>query len=241
MVTVKIIVAFFLAVTGGLAFASKLLALGRTEPPANGARLARIHRFAGWGFGGALALNTLLGLILLDRAGDSLALRPVLHWHLALALDALFLLKIALAKRFRAYLRWVPGLGVALAVSAFILIIGSAGFALLTGTGSRSAAVSASAGLRVASDAPLRAADAENGREIFAGLCSGCHATTPGRDKAGPTLAGLFKADKLPASGRPATEEYVRLQLIKPIGSMPAFTTLTPSEWADLLAFLRTI
>jgi len=237
----KIVIAFLLAFAGGLAFAAKLLATGKPEPPANGPRLARIHKFAGWIFAAALALNTVLGFILLARAGDALAMRAVLHWHLALTLDVLFLFKILLVKRFRAYLRWVPGLGVAVAVSAFILTIGSAVFALITEPPGRSSVVSASSALHAVADTPLRTADAENGREIFAGLCSGCHATTPGRDKAGPSLAGLFKADKLPSSGRPATEEYVRLQLLKPIGSMPSFTTLTPSEAADLLAFLRTI
>ena len=59
--------------------------------------------------------------------------------------------------------------------------------------------------------------------------------------KYGPGLLGLFKGQALPASGRPATEDNVRSQLITPFEKMPAFEELSEGQIADLIAYMRTL
>jgi cytochrome c1 len=43
----------------------------------------------------------------------------------------------------------------------------------------------------------------------------------------------------LPSSGRPATLENVRSQIIKPYRSMPAFPDFSDEQMADLMAYLK--
>ena len=43
----------------------------------------------------------------------------------------------------------------------------------------------------VASSTALAAGDATAGKTVFASHCAVCHATTPGENKIGPSLAGI--------------------------------------------------
>jgi mono/diheme cytochrome c family protein len=144
----------------------------------------------------------------------------------------MLLAKIGFNKAFPGLRRFVPGLGLILAGASFVLILGAFGFGVLAGPGSAKAPVGGTA-----ETAPDQ--EAETGREIFAGLCAGCH--TAGRDASGAGLGleGLLKRTILPASGRPATEESIRLQLRRPYRSMPAFTGLSEPEIQALMAYLR--
>ncbi len=85
------------------------------------------------------------------------------------------------------------------------------------------------------------AGDPENGAAMFAGLCASCHSPDKEDQKLGPNLKGLFKRDRLPHSGKPATEDNVRHQLVRPALSMPSFARLTEQEIADLMAYLKSL
>ncbi|MDD8026335.1 MAG: cytochrome c [Acidobacteriota bacterium] len=228
--SLKIVFASILFLSGIAAAGSMLLLTGRAVPARKPDLLRRIHTWAGWTFAASLLINTSLGFILLARAGDTLPLRVVLHWHLALILGLLVLAKLGFVKVFRSMLRWVPALGLFAAGTALVVACGSLGFEILAGFRSSSGGVRSE---------DAAASETTIGREMFDGLCAGCHAVRPGAARGGPDLSGLFKRTTLPASGRPATEENVRLQLRQPFRSMPAFPALSEPEIEALLARLR--
>lgn len=224
-------------VSAGAAAVSMLTLMGRAEPARNPALLRKIHAWAGRVFAAAAGINMVLGIILLSRAGDELPPRAVLHWHIALTLGAVFLIKLVSVKKFRQMLRWVPGLGAVTFGAALVLFLGSAGFKVLMKVG-RSASLPLAS---PSSPLPALSADAETGREIFAGLCAGCHARAAEPALSGPGLQSVLRRPNLPVSGRPATEGNIRRQLRDPFRSMPSFQRLTEAEIAALLAFLRTL
>jgi mono/diheme cytochrome c family protein len=228
----KIVLAALLFLAGGCAAGTRLWLDGRIAPARKPGLLRLLHAWAGWTFAACLLLETGLGLLLLARGGDSLPLRGVLHWHLALVLDVLFLAKIGFLKKFRALRGWVPKLGLWIAGTSLVVVFGALGFAVLSGSRS-SPAVEAKAG-----SLPT---GIEAGRQVFAGLCAGCHSAAPEANSQGPNLNGLFRRMALPASGRPATEENVRLQLRRPFRSMPALSALSEAETDALLAYLRSL
>lgn len=228
--TLKIIVAGLLVLAGGAAAGSMLWLSGRTSPPARPSLLKLVHAWAGRVFAGGLILNTLFGLILLARAGDALPMRAVLHWHLALALDALVLLKILFVRVLRRMLPRVPGLGLAAAGLGLIVLAGSLLFTARPGPR-----------FERASGTGLDASPLALGREVYGGLCAGCHPADGTDSRSGPGLSGLFRRATLPVSGRPATEDSLRLQMRRPFRAMPPFPALTEAERTGLLAFLRTL
>ena len=72
--------------------------------------------------------------------------------------------------------------------------------------------------------------------------CTTCHHTESAKTKIGPGLAGLFDRQRLPASGRPATEDKVRQQLIDPYQDMPSFAErLTPEERSRIITYIGTL
>jgi mono/diheme cytochrome c family protein len=232
ILAVKMITAALLLGAAFAAIYSMFTIMGRPQPNPERPGFRRLHRRAGYVFLAAILVNTVLGIILLSRNGDRLPVRFVLHWHMALALDLLFLAKFAIVKIYRQFLRWAPALGLALALLAAVLVLGSAGFALL---GADAGPAASAAG-----DLPPQG-DAALGRALFAAKCSGCHAADRDEVIVGPALKGLFRNPALPASGRPATEDNVRLQLARPWKSMPAFPALPEADKAALLAYLRTL
>ena len=84
---------------------------------------------------------------------------------------------------------------------------------------------------------------ADEGSELFTSKgCSNCHHVDSRGTKIGPGLKGLFKRDKLPVSGREATEENIRKQLEAPYRNMPSFAgRLAEEQVNQLIAYLRTL
>ena len=80
-----------------------------------------------------------------------------------------------------------------------------------------------------------------NGAAIFQQNCSGCHLTDSTASKVGPGLKGVFKRDKFEVSGKDASEENFRKQLVTPFSKMPPFGHLTPDQVNALIAYLKTI
>jgi len=79
------------------------------------------------------------------------------------------------------------------------------------------------------------------GQALFEAKCAFCHYVDREETKIGPGLKGVLARPALPASGRPATADNIRSQLASPVGKMPAFTSLSQQEIADLLAYLKTL
>jgi mono/diheme cytochrome c family protein len=81
----------------------------------------------------------------------------------------------------------------------------------------------------------------QQGAALFEQNCSACHYPDRTETKIGPGLKGILKGGRLPVSGRPATVESVRDQLITPYQTMPSFAHLSEGEVAALIAFLKTL
>jgi mono/diheme cytochrome c family protein len=245
-----------LAVAAALTAALSMLTLmGKAEKRASAKALRNTHRAAGYAFALILAALAVMGARYLAVAGDALPLRGVLHWMLASALIVLFLLKIAIVRWYRQFLKYVAVMGMILVVLVLIVAAVSAGFYVLSG-GSRASgadttkatvagagedgtAPTEAAGTAPAGDAP---GDAESGEALFLSYCAGCHAVDPDEKSAGPGLAGLFRRDRLSSSGRPVTRENVSSQILSPAGGMPSFEGhVSEDELADLVAYLETL
>lgn len=80
------------------------------------------------------------------------------------------------------------------------------------------------------------------GKAVFTQHCSGCHLADIKETKIGPGLAGLFKQERLPVSGRPVSEESVREQLYDPYENMPRVGEDLSEEQIDkVIAYLKTL
>lgn len=79
------------------------------------------------------------------------------------------------------------------------------------------------------------------GKSLYQVNCAGCHGTDTTEGKYAPGLKGISKTGKLPASGRPATEEHVRDQLKKPFKSMPPFDKLSDQDIRALTAYVLSL
>jgi uncharacterized membrane protein len=79
------------------------------------------------------------------------------------------------------------------------------------------------------------------GAVVFNQSCSACHHSDKTDYKIGPGMQGLFQLEKLPVSGRPVTEDNIRMQLKTPFKNMPAFPELAEEKVEALIAYLKTL
>ncbi len=98
---------------------------------------------------------------------------------------------------------------------------------------------------------PTPSSAEERGGQLFKVKgCANCH--YPDRESMfgeetspnwliGPGLKNVLRKEKLPATGRPATEENVRAQIRDGGRGMPSFASLGEGEVADLVAYLKTL
>jgi cytochrome c553 len=232
---IKLILGTVLMTAGLTALLSMLNLMGRAEHKTDPLVLRRIHRTAGFIFAVLFLILALLGAKIVRAAGDGLPLRGVLHAVLGLALVAVLTLKVLFIRFYRQFLKHVPVMGMTVFILAFLIFCLSAGFTIVRN-------VPLHRQTRVLSGGPARLQDtARRGAALFATHCAGCHHAQNEAAGAGPGLKGILKKDKLPASGRPATLDNVRSQLIRPIGNMPPFNTLSEEQIQDLLAFLESL
>ena len=82
---------------------------------------------------------------------------------------------------------------------------------------------------------------AVTGEQLFKQNCSACHLTDSTATKLGPGLQGLFNNPKLPASGRPTSEENVRATIVNGQGKMPPFKHLDDSKMKALIDYLKSL
>lgn len=90
--------------------------------------------------------------------------------------------------------------------------------------------------------AKLKNADTpQTGKALFAANCMSCHYTDSKKEKVGPGLLGLFKGGKLPHSGRPATAENVRRQIVNGGEKMPSFSHLSNADVSAIIDYLKSL
>jgi uncharacterized membrane protein len=82
---------------------------------------------------------------------------------------------------------------------------------------------------------------ADKGIAIYRQHCSACHFADRSTEKIGPGLKGLFKQERFPSSGDPATEVNFKKMLKNPLNEMPAYDHLSEADVAALIVYLKTL
>lgn len=249
----KSVIALFFLASGIIAILCMMALMGRAERKLSATFLRRTHKTAGAVFFLLLLFLSYYCLRYVALAGGELSSRAVFHGVLALALFIVLLLKVLIVQFYKEYMRLVPTLGMIVFCLAFLVFSTSAGyFFLRAGRMKAHAGETAARAERVEAQFPseegageeavtIAAGDAGGGASYFEQNCGFCHHADRVDSKLGPGLKGILGRDALPHSGRPATEENVRSQLMNPVGTMPSFESISNRELADLMAFLRTI
>jgi mono/diheme cytochrome c family protein len=158
-----------------------------------------------------------------------------------LGLIGVLIVKILIVRFYRGLMRFVPPLGVTAFILAFVVFFTSAGYYFLRETSEHGAAGSVAAQTAAQAAMPDLEGDPARGEGVFAANCASCHAAGSEDWRIGPGLKGILTKKTLPESGRPATVENVWSQIVSPVGTMPAFTSFSDDEIADLLAYIKTL
>jgi cytochrome c2 len=232
----KTILALIFLVVGVIAITSMLTIMGKAEKKTDPKTLRMIHKISGRLFLLLLLALLFLGMRYWIKIGDQASLRAVLHAVLALGLFIIFLLKVVIVKFYKQFLRFAPALGMLVFCFAFVVFSISAGFYSLRALGTEPAPIEDTD----AANSEI-VGDAKKGASFYDTNCLSCHYADSEDKKLGPGLKGLLKREKFPYSGRPATIENIKLQLIRPALVMPSFGKLTDQEMADLIAYLKTL
>jgi cytochrome c2 len=227
-------IVFFAAALG--AALSMLILMGRQNHKVKPKHLRRTHKIFGFVFFFLLLVISFKCIQYVAGVGDQMPLRAVSHSVLALLLFIIFAVKILIVRFFKQFLKYIPVFGMTVFCLAFVVTATSAGFYLLRSSHSPAETAEVS----FPSTSPSKGS-AEKGKILFTNKCSFCHYADREEDKMGPGLKSLLKKDKLPYSGRPATVENVKTQLLHPVLTMPAFKDLKDKELADLIAYLEFI
>jgi hypothetical protein len=129
----KSLIAMVLLGTGSAAFLSMMALLGKTERKADPVKLRKFHHAAGYAFLVLLAPLVYFGANFLSELGESLTVRAVFHFALAAALLALVLLKLLVVRVYKQFLKYAPGLGMAIFSLTLVIFLITAGYFFLRG------------------------------------------------------------------------------------------------------------
>jgi mono/diheme cytochrome c family protein len=228
---------------------------GQTPDADRAAVQKRHHRVAGYVFVVLFLAVSYLCVAFAMAAKTEPSPRAAMHIMLALAIAALFMIKVLFLRRFRQFYEQAKAIGTAIGILSFVLVGISAGYYLAVSrfgqdrTMDRSAVYALRGPFLAVKEigGPDRGAirtdsrSIARGRFLFVSRCAACHDPLSTRTVVGPGLQGLFKKPKLPVSGHPATAESIRFQLKQPLGRMPSFAYLSHDEAEDLIAYLNTL
>lgn len=232
----KTVLGWLFLIFGFAAVVSMLSVMGKPENKTPAPTLRKIHRGAGILVFVLMLVNGVMGFRFWVLNGDTLSVRAVLHAVLALSLILVLSLKVAIVKRFKDLLRYAPTLGMTVFGLGFVVF-------LMSGVYFTARTLASNTG-RIAAEnrtIPGISGDAARGAEVYSGKCASCHHADSEEALFGPGLAGLLKKETMPSSGRPATPENVKGQLLTPYRVMPAFTSLPEQDMEDLLAYLGSL
>jgi chromate transport protein ChrA len=112
-------------------FLSMMTLMGKPEKKTDPAKLKKIHRTAGIVIGILLAPLIYLGARFLAQTGDAMSIRAGFHVVLAITFVVLLILKIAIVRIYRNFLKYAPALGMIIFTLAVIVFAISAGFTLV--------------------------------------------------------------------------------------------------------------
>jgi mono/diheme cytochrome c family protein len=223
---------------------------GRKEKRYDINRLKTVHRWNGYLFLILFLIISYLCIDLLVRFKMPLDPRTTFHVVFALAILLLLLVKISFIRTYKLFYPQAKGFGLTIALLAIMLTAISSGYYLVV------------TGFTSESDAPVNNAEAngtpaaeitpqltirtdpasiEQGRAIYQQQCIACHDPDSSEPRAGRGHRDLFRREKLPVSGRPATPENVIRQLREPVGTMPSFAWMDQEQLEELLAYLNTL
>ena len=233
---VKSIIAVAIITAGLASLISMLSLMGKTERKLSPELLRKLHKISGIVFALLLLVNSYLGMRYWGMTGDSISTRAVFHGVLALVLLIVFLLKIVIIQFYKQFLKFAPVMGLIVFALCFVVFSTSAAYFLL-----RTAFAPKEATQISTPRLPSSPGIIENGMALFNSQCASCHYADREESRNGPGLKNILKRDGLPASKRPATIENILIQLKRPFRVMPAFTSLSEQEAADLLAYLKSL
>ncbi|MFC2167354.1 DUF6529 family protein [Acidobacteriota bacterium] len=225
---------FFGAALG--AALSMLTLMGRSNRKMKPALLKILHKTNGTIFFLLLLVISYLCIKYVAAAGDRLDPRAISHSVLALFLLIIFFTKMLIVRFFKQLLKFAPVLGIIVLSLAFVVTATSAGFYFLRAANPYSTNMDDSILSAESIDG-----SAEKGEILFQKKCNSCHYADKEETLLGPGLEGLLNKEKLPHSGRSATIENVRDQLINPVSFMPSFKDLPEQDIKDLLAYMKII
>jgi len=236
---IKSILAIFFLLAGLVAILCMLALMGRAERKISAVFLRRAHKIAGAVFAILLLIISYICIKYWAMMGDQLSLRAVIHGTLALGLIIVFVLKISIVQFYKEFIRYAPVLGMIVFSLTFVVFCTSAGFFFLS---SGKPAVAEKIEIERPKVEVSTAGDARKGKLHFENKCSFCHYAEKASSKHGPGLKEILKKEKLPVSGKPATPENVREQLLNPYRNMPSFkAALSEKDIKDLLAYMATL
>ena len=232
----KSILALFFLASAVSAITSMLTIMGKAEKKASPKTLRNIHKISGRLFLLLLFPLLFLGMRYWSQIGDQASVRAVFHAVLALGLITVLLLKVAIVKFYKQFLRFAPAMGLMVFGFAFVVFCVSAGYYSV-----KTLIANPPPPKKVMAVSSETNGNVEKGVSLYNAKCLSCHFTDSEDKKLGPGLKDLFNTEKLPYSGRPATVENIKQQLIRPALVMPSFTKMTEQEMADLMAYLKTL
>lgn len=221
--------------------------LGRPERRFSAQRLRAAHRLNGIFYLALFLFISFFCLRYVATAQAELSARGTAHSALALLALFLLLLKIAIARRYRQFYDMLKVLGLTLAAVSMLMAGISGGYYLTVarlGTDLSFGSTPQAVGRvdeQLSEAQPGQPGDPVRGRELYSTKCFGCHDPLSNQVVVGPGHKGILKNKVLPASGRPATEQNIRRQLMDPLSSMPSFSYLKAQEVADIVAYLKTL
>ena len=233
---VKSILGSIFLLAGLIAFLSMFTIMGKQEKKTSALVLRRTHKIAGFIFFTLMLLISYFCLKYWAQTGDQVSARAALHGVLAFGLIIVLLIKISIVRIFKQFLHYAPTLGMIVFSLAFVVFSTSAGYYFLRSF----CTLSTQNNITTPAQSSLKP-DTEQGAELFAGKCAGCHFPDKAEAQFGPGLLNLLKNETLPSSKKPATEENVKSQLVKPFRTMPPFPNFTEPELANLIAYLKTL
>jgi len=246
----KSLLSVALLVTAAVALGAMMSLMGRKEHRRSPDSLRMIHRV--WGYV-SVVLVVVIGYLCVRHVasvGDAVPTRGVIHGVLALFLIVGIVVKIAIVRSYRQFLKYAPVLGMVLFSLIFVVVATSAGFLLV-----RTWCSPAEPPVRVVGEAATESAetgagvddqeetpDAELGRSVYARHCAGCHPADSEKPRVGPGLKGLMRRERFVSVDAPVTVAGVMQQIVQPAGSMPAFgDRLSDAELTALLAYIQTL
>lgn len=233
---IKSILAVIFLLIGLIALLCMLTLMGRPNRKISATFLKKMHKASGFVSFILMLVISYFCIKYVAMAGDQLSLRAVIHGVLSLGLIIMFVLKILIVRFYKQFLKYAPVLGMLIFTFIFVVTSTSAGYYFLRAHNPKTEDFETSLPSQTISQG-----NNEDGRVLFVNKCNVCHYADKEETKKGPGLKNLLKKAKLPYSGRPATSENIKHQLMKPILIMPSFVNLSAQEMMDLLAYLETL